>query len=355
MPPLRVNLDAIARRVGVSRMSVSRAINGQKGISESTRLRILKVCQEMNYSLLPQISAAMRYVRSPGDVSWRGSIGLINTFDPARIVCGVHGTYGRIIEGAKAEAFRLGYGLEIFHAQEPWQQGRRLTQKLLDCGVRGIILGPHPTPKARLELDWSHFTTIAIGYSLPEPEHHRIMSDLVGGIVQVCDGLRALGYRRIALVIPEGYDQRTCHLFTSGYLGWQRRCQPGSDPLLHLWADFPAGERSLRYWLRRTRPDALVSYFPPMTLFERWGLHIPEEVGMAHLDLESTGGDFSGLYQNQGSMGAIAVHRLTAQLAAADFGIPREPTITLVRGHWVAGATTRALLPVAGEKGRRSK
>ena len=344
----RVNLDAIARRAGVSRMSVSRAINGQKGISEETRLRILNVCREMNYSIEPQISAAMRYIRSPANASWRGAIGLINTFQQPRLPR----VYVRIIESAKAEAQRLGYGLEIFDAGELRQQGHRLTRRLLDCGVRGLILGPHPEWEARLELDWSHFTTVAIGYSLPVPEHHRIAPDLVGGIAQVCDELHARSYRRIALVIPDGYDQRTRHRFTSGYLGWQHRRQPESGPLLYRWGKFSEGERHFHNWLRKSRPDVVMTYFYPLvSAIERYGLRIPEEIGLVYLDLEAARGNLSGLYQNQGSMGAVAIQRLATQLAAADRGIPDEPMLTLVHGRWVEGMTTRTIAPPPADRG----
>jgi DNA-binding LacI/PurR family transcriptional regulator len=46
---MSVTLDDVAKRAGVSAKTVSRAVNGEKGISETTRERILSLVEEMNY------------------------------------------------------------------------------------------------------------------------------------------------------------------------------------------------------------------------------------------------------------------------------------------------------------------
>ena len=52
-----VKMADIAERVGVSVVTVSKALTGQKGVSESTRQQILKLADEMGYV---QSSAAVR-------------------------------------------------------------------------------------------------------------------------------------------------------------------------------------------------------------------------------------------------------------------------------------------------------
>ena len=45
----RVTINDIARETGVSRQTVSRAINGQNGISASTREKVLKTVDELGF------------------------------------------------------------------------------------------------------------------------------------------------------------------------------------------------------------------------------------------------------------------------------------------------------------------
>ena len=40
----------IAQRAGISYSSVSRALNGKKGVSEETRQKVSKIAEEMEYS-----------------------------------------------------------------------------------------------------------------------------------------------------------------------------------------------------------------------------------------------------------------------------------------------------------------
>ena len=45
----RVTLDDIARAAGVSKYAVSRAISGKNGVSDATRERVLRLCDELGY------------------------------------------------------------------------------------------------------------------------------------------------------------------------------------------------------------------------------------------------------------------------------------------------------------------
>ena len=50
MENTNVTLREVAQRVGVSMVSVSRALSGKEGVSEATRKRILETAEEMGYT-----------------------------------------------------------------------------------------------------------------------------------------------------------------------------------------------------------------------------------------------------------------------------------------------------------------
>jgi DNA-binding LacI/PurR family transcriptional regulator len=45
----RITMADVARQVGVSIMTVSRAVNGKDGISDETRLQVLEVIKTLGY------------------------------------------------------------------------------------------------------------------------------------------------------------------------------------------------------------------------------------------------------------------------------------------------------------------
>ncbi|HEY8533931.1 MAG TPA: LacI family DNA-binding transcriptional regulator, partial [Micromonospora sp.] len=50
MPVKRPTIADIARRAGVSKGAVSYALNGQPGVSEATRQRILAIARELGFT-----------------------------------------------------------------------------------------------------------------------------------------------------------------------------------------------------------------------------------------------------------------------------------------------------------------
>ena len=48
-PVERVTIDSVAERAGVSRATVSKALNGRQDIAEDTRDRVIQVAEELGY------------------------------------------------------------------------------------------------------------------------------------------------------------------------------------------------------------------------------------------------------------------------------------------------------------------
>ena len=56
IPKQSVNMADVARRTGVSIATVSRALRGERGVSEATRLRIQRAADELAYVISPEAS-----------------------------------------------------------------------------------------------------------------------------------------------------------------------------------------------------------------------------------------------------------------------------------------------------------
>ena len=75
---------------------------------------------------------------------------------------------------------------------------------------------------------------------------------------------------------------------------------------------------------------------------EATGRKIPDDIGLAHVDLGATETGWSGVSQRQEDMAVAAVDLLTAQLLRNELGPPAIPIEIRVEGEWIQGQTTRA-------------
>ena len=120
-----VTIKDIARIAGVSTSTVSRALSGSKELSEATRERIVKICNEQGY----RVNALARsLIRSRTNV-----IGLIvpevtNPF------------YAEVSLGIETHARQLGYNVMLCNSQQDTKTTEELFGFLTSHQVDGIIL-----------------------------------------------------------------------------------------------------------------------------------------------------------------------------------------------------------------------
>ncbi|WP_255513348.1 LacI family DNA-binding transcriptional regulator [Homoserinibacter sp. GY 40078] len=126
----RVTINDIAERAGVSIGAVSFALNGRKGVSESTRARILMVADELGW-------APSNAARSLAEARTE-TFGLVLARDPRNL--GVESFYMEFFAGLEVELSRRGYSLLLQVVASPadalatlhkWHRTRR---------VDGVIL-----------------------------------------------------------------------------------------------------------------------------------------------------------------------------------------------------------------------
>jgi LacI family transcriptional regulator len=121
----------------------------------------------------------------------------------------------------------------------------------------------------------------------------------------------------------------------------QQRGFAGEKPVVPLvardWSRKPFAD-----WLRRTRPDVVVS---PDILVYRWlvelGWRIPEEIGFVWLEAVPEEG-ITGVCQHFENVGIASVDLLHLELIRSAYGIPSVRQTISIDGIWFEGRTLRA-------------
>lgn len=169
----------IAKAAGVSTASVSNALNGRSNVSEATRQRILKICEQMGY----QSSAVGR---TPNDSDSKTLLFMVAEFDRQ--------FYLKIIQGISDHASVQGYDLIICTGRSM----DRLLSRSMTSG--GIILDMNCSSDQMLRRARQGYPIVVLDRVLKEPNIKSVLVNNYDAMTELVQGLVDRGYRRFAFL-----------------------------------------------------------------------------------------------------------------------------------------------------------
>lgn len=265
----RPTIADIARRAGVSKGAVSYALNGQPGVSEATRQRIVAIAQEIGFN--PNSAArALSGARAR-------AVGL-TLCRPARMLS-IEPFFMGLISGFEAELAARSYALTLqvvssgedeIEVYRRWWGERR---------IDGVIVTDLRENDIRIPvLQQLQLPAVVIGGPGDTGKIAQIWSDDAGAITEAVRYLVALGHRRIARVsgLP-------------GYLHTQARTRAfeqictslGLSEALTVPSDYTGeegGRATRRLLIGTERPTAVIYDNDVMAVA---GLAVAQEMGLA--------------------------------------------------------------------------
>lgn len=332
--PKRVTMKDVAKAAGVTTSTVCRALGSDSRIPDTTRSRIRKLATSLGYRPDPLLSAYARQCRGKSEGSEITTLAYITQFStPDEWTRNTF--YAPLFKGASAQARRHGYRLEHFWMREPGMTERRLSDILHSRGIAGVCIAPVPQARSRMDLEWSRFSCVTVGYSVQRPDLHRIAPHHFHTVLRASQKLRRLGYTRIGLCVYAHTSDRVDDLWLAGSLVSGRQ-HPDTPIEVFLFDDDTRDE--IASWVRAKRIDVVLSD-NQLVLGElrRQGIHIPGEVGYATLNWISAEPEIAGIDQRPTAIGAAAVDLLIAQIRRGERGVPGMAVTSLVEGVWVNG------------------
>lgn len=334
----RVTLAEVARALGLTKMSVSRALKGGRGVSEATRATVNATAQKMGYMPDPAISTAMARMRSRkraelDTIAWLTSHGKPGAWRDNFIISEIH-------RGATEQAARLGYRLEEFVLNEAGMSPRRLGGILYSRAVRGVVIAPLREQGAIEGFPWQHFASVACGPSLSSPLLHRVSADQYMVVRVAWAALAERGYRRPGLFVSATDSRRVNDRWRSGLLGVQQLFSP-DQVVPPMVTDDWNPEVFLR-WYREHRPDVVLAYPEVCDWLRKGGVKVPRDCGFALLNYHECG-RYAGVAHHFGHQGAAAVALVAADIHANQFGLPAVRKNVSMECVWRDGPTVRPL------------
>jgi LacI family transcriptional regulator len=326
-------MEDVARAAGVSRSTVSRALQNHPRLPSSTKERVCQLAGEMGYRPHPMIAALMAELKSGRGAPSASTLGYLTAHPTRDGWEQPNPSFKEYFLGARDRAAAQGFVMEIFWLREPGMTVERFHRMLNTRQIRGVLIAPQPEPHGVLELPWDHYAAVAIGHTLKEPALSRVVPDFYLGNLETLGRLQQEGYRRIGFATDAKTHERVHLAWLAAYLVFQqslparRRLPPYICPGL-------SGE-GLADWIRLHRPDAIVgTQNQVLSWVNAAG---GGGIKFASLNTGRSDRDPPGIDQQSRLVGATGVDLIIAQMHRNELGIPAQPMMTLIPGVWRAG------------------
>ena len=274
-PVQTVTMKDVAHEAGVSLMTVSRVLNGEKHVRAGTQERVQWAVTKLKYRLNP--AARMLAGCEPREVGFIYS-------NPS------HAYLSELLVGALHESTALGLRLTLGSATSPTERLREITS-LLDSGVNAFLLPPSMCNSNDVLslLRNASATWVAISPASPESHPLSVSADHFDAARTMTGHLVELGHRHIGFVTGDpaskgGADRYRGHLHAMAEAGLQSRLVEQGYYTFQSGLD--ATERLLS---RAPECTAIIACNDDMaaaaiSVAHRRGLHVPDDLTVVGFD-----------------------------------------------------------------------
>lgn len=339
----RVTLKDVAAASGVSETTVSLALRNHPRISKATKKKVEETVARLGYKPNALVAALMSNVSRSRSAASEVPLAVVYSVSRKEAEQGVF--HKKLWAGMSSRASELGFYTERFFVSPKDKDPNRLTEILYARNINGVIIPPLRSVGGGISLDWSRFSAIAIGYSMPEPSIHRVCPDPYRAVRLALKEARLRGYSRPGLVV-NGFESelRSFYLWSSGFYGFEHASK--IQDIIPVLDRDSADSSNLLSWYEQYMPDVIISSGKEMDVWnelQRAGVNSPDNVGFISLCYSEQYPEVSGVNERETQIGRVAVEQLVLLLHQNERGIPECGNILTVPPCWVEGKTCVAL------------
>lgn len=331
----------VATALGLHPSTVSLALRQDPRIPPTTRQRVMETAQRLGYRSNPLVSSLMTYRSRRQPLPYRMELAFVCATETQEAWLKMSEAYRRMWDGARTRAEQLGYALNCYPRRSRGFSAKRFSGILAARNIHGVLIAPMPFSDIRLEVEWERFSVVELGYTLIDPDFHKVVHDYFHGMRLLLRKIRALGHKRVGLILPQHADEKVHHLWRAAYLDEQALLPRGQRLAAFIRPDITQAD--FREWIYQHKPDALITVQVDLVhqRLKQIGSFSADNPRVFSLGCYHEDDINPGIYQDYESMGAIAVEQLIGMVMRAERGVPTRSIRTQVSGIWVPGGETR--------------
>lgn len=341
-PP--VSLRDIAKQANVSTMTVSLSLRDDSSISEATRTRVKKIAEEMGYRRDPLLSAYGQQIRRRKSQAFHSTLAWFHDWSTPDVYKQAP-WLRRYWEGARERAKSLGFSLDPIWLKEPKLNARRLNDILVARGIRGFLVHQLLNPEFFKDFPVTSYASVSIGQNQLSPQIPRIIPAISTNTVIALEELVSRGYRRI------GYYQNLYHttktqsegVASAFFHSYRITGEAPLPPCFVKGESFsPENVEIICRWVKEIKPEVILTENDDiMEILKNMGLRIPQDIGIAHLEITDERKNWSGINPRPEALAASAIDQLASQIFRNEPGARYANESFRIIGQWVEGSTLR--------------
>lgn len=337
-----INQRELAKCLGLSQATVSRALRGDRNIAAATRKRVFGAAEEYSYHPSPLLAARGARAHSGGR-AMRGC--------PVAVIACKHapdpdGFRKSVLKHYLPQAEKLGLQLTFFNVAGEKQSGRDFSNRLFLQGFQAIVFAYWRTRFEWLDnFDFSRFALVSTDPHFEarpmmtvRPQRGRSMSAAYRKAAE-------RGWLRIGAVVfahtPPLPDQAG---FTAGFFKEQFLARGKPDPrLLHaVPLDSPPSERkaALEGWIQETKPEAIIAPTSDFYDFVKNTKmrHRPHVILLHRHSADQAPFEVDGFLDPWQDVGRLTMDAVESAVRLRRFGLLQHPVLMSVPPRWMPGA-----------------
>ena len=330
----------IAKSLGVSQVTVCLALKNDPRISEAMRKRVLNATKKMGYRPDPGLSSLAYWRKSTVSKVYQSTIIVLSPYQTPRDwrSCKTFEIYGNAFQ---EKCLQSGHKVEEISCIQEKIPLMKIQKMLLARGIRGILIPPQISPGDVMNMDFSPFSLITIGFSLEKPQIHVVTTQQYLSMMMMVQKIQQKGYRRIGLAVSEVGDRRVSFGWSSGYYAALRKNQEQS-PLPVFDVEQKNPKEAFYVWLQKSKPDVIIGQtakFIPWLTEKK--IRFPKDIGIAGITTDAQPSTIAGINENSSIVGSVAAETLIDMMNRHVRGIPIKRKIIQVEGSWYSGKSLR--------------
>jgi LacI family transcriptional regulator, repressor for deo operon, udp, cdd, tsx, nupC, and nupG len=322
------DIDAVARRAGVSTATVSRALRGLPNVSQQTRARVLAAARDLDYVISPSASRL-----ASGQTR---SIGVVTPYLGRWF-------FGQVLSGAEEVLHAAGYDVLLYALPDEATRADFFARMPLRRRVDGVLILTLPMRDSELEQLAALGVPVA-SVGVPGPGVSCVSIDDAAAARVAVNHLVNLGHERIALIgggLSEPIHFTVPHDRQAGYRG--AMADAGLRAPAGCEADgaftFAGGEAAMADLLALpTPPTAVFAESDEMAMgamrtVRHSGLRCPDDISIVGFDDHELAEmmDLTTIAQPVHEQGRVAAQMLLDRIAGAQASDRQLPTRIVLR------------------------
>jgi LacI family transcriptional regulator len=339
-PRPRVTLADIAKKAGCSKMTVSMALRHHPDLAAATLKRIQAMAGQMGY--VPNSNASLlayrrKLRRSP---AFHSSLALIIGHRDYNPLVSLPYPTPQMHQAIRKRARDLGFSIDFFWLHDP-ETRNRLPEILKARAIQGLIL--HSLDDLDFEIfrvDWNRFSVVELSVHPESARFHYSFTNIYHPIWQVSSWACGLGYRRPALIMRTGPNQKFSKRISAAI---RESCYDhGIELLRHEWPVPTKNPEPIFHFLDRYRPDLIFTWESQLAdWLKGTSWRLPDDFSLIDLFLDTSTRQEAGLAWDFDAIAVAAVDMLVAQLQHNERGVPRQPHGLFAPLFWKNGYSLR--------------